>query len=54
VPVPEAELAEFAGQWQLTEMLFGFLPDLPDAGPGMDADADPATAPAPDTDDTQH
>ncbi|WP_316758584.1 amidase [Streptomyces herbicida] len=30
VPVPEAELAEFAGQWQLTEMLFGFLPELRD------------------------
>ncbi|MEU6479275.1 amidase [Streptomyces sp. NPDC047017] len=30
VPVPASELVEFAGQWQLTEMLFGFLPDIPE------------------------
>ncbi|MCF3137269.1 amidase [Streptomyces olivochromogenes] len=35
VPVPEAELAEFAGQWQLTEMLFGFLPELPEPAPEL-------------------
>ncbi|MFI5689288.1 amidase [Streptomyces sp. NPDC051636] len=38
VAVPEAELAEFTGQWQLTEMLFGFLPELPD--PASDTDDD--------------
>jgi aspartyl-tRNA(Asn)/glutamyl-tRNA(Gln) amidotransferase subunit A len=36
VPVPEAELAEFAGQWQLTEMLFGFLPEIPEPAPDTD------------------
>ncbi|MFJ3232135.1 amidase [Streptomyces sp. NPDC086787] len=35
VPVPESELTEFAGQWQLTEMLFGFLPELPDSANEM-------------------
>ncbi|MFF4017269.1 amidase [Streptomyces sp. NPDC001843] len=40
VPVPEAELAEFAGQWQLTEMLFGFLPELPEAEPASDTEDD--------------
>ncbi|MBB4892325.1 aspartyl-tRNA(Asn)/glutamyl-tRNA(Gln) amidotransferase subunit A [Streptomyces olivoverticillatus] len=27
--IDESEIVEFAGQWELTSMLFGFLPDLP-------------------------